>query len=655
MKFPSTFLDEIRDRVPISSVIGKRVQWDRRKSAPSRGDYWACCPFHTEKTPSFHADDRKGRYYCFGCRQAGDIFTFLIEKDGLSFPEAVERLAQEAGLPMPKLTEADEAREQSRASLYDVMELAAAFYEAQLQSSKGAKARGYLSDRGLDPSLQQCFRLGYAPDDRQALRTHLAEKNITLEQMVDAGLLISGEDVPVAYDRFRERVMFPIRDARGKVIAFGGRALSGDLQPKYLNSPETPLFRKGRVLYNFDQARRPTHEQGAIIAVEGYMDVIAMVRAGFANCVAPLGTALTEEQLLLLWRAAPEPILCFDGDSAGLKAAYRALDLALPLLKPGQSLRFALLPEGQDPDDLLKAEGAAAVKAVVSAADPMIEVLWRRAIENNDRSTPERRAQFERDLEAEVSRIGDGKVRQYYAADVTRRISMLLGTRTTRGARLPLRGFMRKLIAVTGRGRGRQGRWKEPPKSWEFVQPASLELKALARKSQSRLKTERRERAILLAIINHPKLLDEFAEIFADLEFSARELDSLRREIIDIAALEASLDAAGLRDQLHRKGFGPLLERIDSQFQRLREWFVLPEAATNDVRTGFRQMVALHRKSVNLARELQAAEAALADHPSEENLKVLNEIREQLRSQAGEEALIDGFGEASGRPQGPVA
>jgi DNA primase len=371
--------------------------------------------------------------------------------------------------------------------------------------------------------------------------------------------------------------------------------------------------------------------------------------------VAPLGTALTEEQLLLLWRAAPEPILCFDGDSAGLKAAYRALDLALPFLKPGQSLRFALLAEDQDPDDLLKTEGATAVKAVVSGAEPMIEVLWRRAIANNDRSTPERRAKFERELEAEVSRIADGKVRQYYAADVRRRISTLMGTGTTRGTQLPLRGLMRKLIAVTGKSRDRKGRWKEPSKPWEFVQPASLELKALARKSQSLLKTERRERAILLTIINHPRLLDEFAEIFADLEFSTRELDSLRREIIDIAALEASLDAASLRDQLQRKGFGPLLERIDGQFQRVREWFVLPEAATNDVRTGFRQMVALHRKSVTLARDLQAAEAALADHPSEENLKVLNEIREQLRSQAGEEALIDGFGEASGRPQGPVA
>ena len=653
MKFPPGFLDEIRNRVSISSVVGKRVQWDRRKSVPARGDFWACCPFHTEKTPSFHADDRKGRYYCFGCKQTGDIFTFLIEKEGVSFTEAVERLAHDAGLDIPKPTQEDQEREVLRASLYDVMEMAAAFFEVQLQSAKGAKARGYLSDRGLPQGVQQSFRLGYAPDDRQALRSHLAEKNVTLEQMIEAGLVVSGDDIPVAFDRFRDRVIFPIRDVRGKVIAFGGRALSDDVQAKYLNSPETPLFHKGRVLYNFDQARTAAHEQGTIIAVEGYMDVIAMARAGFANSVAPLGTALTEEQLALLWRAAPEPILCFDGDSAGLKAAYRALDLALPLLKPGQSLRFALLPEGLDPDDLLKSEGAAAVKAVISAAEPMIEVLWRRAVESNDRSTPERRAQFERELEGEVGRIGDSKVRQYYTADVGGRIRSLFGAAPAKRWRTPFPRLTGKLAAMTAQGRGRKG-WVMP-KPWEFVQPASMELKASARKGQSRQSAERRERAILMAIVNHPRLLDDFAEIFAEIEFSARELDSLRREIIDIAALEASLDAALLRDHLHRKGFGPLLERIDIQFQRLREWFVMPEAAAKDVRTGFRQMVALHRKSVTLARELEAAEVVLAEQPSEENLKVLNEIREQMRSAAGEEALIDGFGEDSGRPQGPVA
>ncbi len=327
---------------------------------------------------------------------------------------------------MPQFSEADVKREEVRASLYDVMEIAAKFFEGELQAARGAKARGYLADRQLTPAIQKEFRIGYGPDDRSALRTHLAEKNVTVEQMIEAGLVISGDDIQVAYDRFRDRVMFPIRDPRGKVIAFGGRALKADAQAKYLNSPETPLFHKGAVLYNHDKARAAAHELGAIIAVEGYIDVIAMHRAGFPNAVAPLGTALTEDQLALLWKAAAEPTLCFDGDSAGIKAAYSALDLALPHLKPGYSLKFALLPEGQDPDDLLKAQGPEAVKAVVETAEPLSDVIWRRALTENDRATPERKAQFERDLRGLLNQIGDETVRKHYMADLTARFDQLV-------------------------------------------------------------------------------------------------------------------------------------------------------------------------------------------------------------------------------------
>ncbi len=427
MRYPPAFLDEIRGRVSISSVVGRKVQWDRRKSHPAKGDFWACCPFHSEKTPSFHAEDRKGRYYCFGCQATGDIFTFLVEKEAVSFAEAVGRLAMEAGLPLPQVTEADQERDNVRASLYEVMEMAAAFFESELQAGGGAAARGYLADRGVTGSIQHQFRIGYAPDGRFALKTHLAGKEVTLEQMTSAGLLVAGDDIPVAFDRFRDRIMFPILDPRGRVIAFGGRAMSAEVAAKYLNSPDTPLFRKGTVLYNFDRARGAAHEKGTIIAVEGYMDVIAMTQAGFANTVAPLGTALTEDQLALLWRTAPEPVLCFDGDSAGQRAADRALDMALPLLLPGKSLRFALLPAGQDPDDLLRSDGAQAVQAVIDAAQTMSDVLWGRALALNDRSTPEKKAQFERDLGAEIDRIGDPKVRQHYQSEMGARVSQLWG------------------------------------------------------------------------------------------------------------------------------------------------------------------------------------------------------------------------------------
>jgi DNA primase len=640
MRVPPSFLEDIRGRVSISSVVGRKVAWDRRKSNPGKGDYWACCPFHGEKSPSFHVDDRKGRYHCFGCKASGDIFTFLVEKEGLSFPEAIERLAGEAGLALPVMSEAEAKREEGRASLYDIMEFAAKFFEAELQAARGSRARGYLADRQLTVAIQKEFRLGYAPDDRSALRSHLADKGITVEQMAEAGLVITGEGIPVAYDRFRDRVMFPIRDPRGRVIAFGGRALSKDVPAKYLNSPETPLFHKGFVLYNLDKARGPAHERQSIIAVEGYVDVIAMHRAGLPHAVAPLGTALTEDQLALLWKQAPEPILCFDGDAAGVKAAHRALDLALPLLQPGHSLRFALLPEGQDPDDLLKAQGAEAVKAVIEAAQPLSEVLWQRALAQNDRSTPERRAQFERDLRNQVNDIRDESVKRHYLSDIIARFRALFNPESSGGRRGAFRSG-----AQAGAKRG----FKPNLRPWDQVQPASNALKRLAGSSSFQTGAERRERMIVLTLINHPDLLHEFLDEFSNLEMTGPELDSLRMQIIDSAALGSGLDGAGLRSHLTREGLGPVLDRLETQARRLNEWFLGSGAAQDDARTGLRQMIALHRKTVTLERELRAAEAAFAADPTEEKLSALMAVREQVSSHAGSEAQVEGFGAASGR------
>ena len=637
MRFAPSFLDDIRGRVSISSVVGRRVAWDRRKTNAGKGDYWACCPFHNEKSPSFHVDDRKGRYYCFGCKQSGDIFTFLVEKEGVSFPEAVERLAGEAGLSMPAFSEDDVRREEIRASLYDVMEIATKFFEAELQSARGAKARGYLSDRQLTAGIQKEFRLGFAPDDRHALRDHLAGAKITVEQMADAGLVISGDDIPVAYDRFRDRVMFPIRDPRGRVIAFGGRALKADVAAKYLNSPETPLFHKGAVLYNHDKARGPAHETGEIVAVEGYMDVIAMHRAGVTHTVAPLGTALTEDQLALLWKMVAEPTLCFDGDSAGIKASYRALDLALPLLKPGHSLKFALLPEGQDPDDLLKSQGPDALKDVIAAAEPLSEVIWRRALTENDRATPERKAQFERDLRNLVSQIGDESVRRHYMADVAGRFDQLF-------QRNPRGGAFRGKTPY-----GLQKPWKKGQKAWETQAPASPQLKAMAASVGASKALERREKLIVLSFINHPDLIHDFLDEFAAVEFSTLALDSLRTQIINSAAIERGLDNSALRSHLISKGFGPDVDRLENQATRLNEWFLGRGAAQDDARTGLRQMFALHRKTVTLVSELKAAEAAFVAEPTEENFNALSGLREELLSATGSEALIAGFGAASGR------
>src|SRR5918998_2888985 len=435
VRYPPQILEEIRARLPASAVVGKRV---RLKKA---GREWrGLSPFNAEKTPSFYVNDQKQFYHCFSSGKHGDIFTFLMETEGLSFPEAVERLAGEAGVPLPKPSREAMAQEEQRKTLYDVTELAAQFFESALQGRFGGRAREYLARRGLSTETQRQFRIGYAPPDRFSLRDHLAGKGVSVEMMVEAGLLVTGEDVSVPYDRFRDRVMFPIEDIRGRAIAFGGRALGADVPAKYLNSPDTPLFNKGRLLYNLHRARKPAHERGTIIAVEGYIDVIAMSMAGFGNTVAPLGTALTEDQLQLLWRSADEPVLCFDGDAAGRRAAFRAVDLALPALTPGKSLRFALLPEGQDPDDLARTGGGAAVERVLKSAHPLVDILWAREIEAGPLDTPERRAALEARLREALAVMRDDTLRRYYREEIEMRLAAL-GPEPTRPNRGGRRGF----------------------------------------------------------------------------------------------------------------------------------------------------------------------------------------------------------------------
>ena len=445
MRFPPSFLDEIRARLPASAVVGRRVKLKKQGR-----EFAGLSPFNAEKTPSFFVNDQKGKWFDFSAQKNGDIFTFLMETEGLSFPEAVERLAKDAGLAMPDRDPEAEEREKKRATLYEVMDLAARFFEESLQSRVGAAARGYLQKRGLGPDLQRRFRIGYARADRSALKEFLAAKDVTQEQMIACGLLVSGDDIPVSFDRFRDRVIFPIADFRGRIVGFGGRALSADVPAKYLNSPETDLFHKGALLYNGAEARKAAHDAGTVIAVEGYVDVIQMVGAGFGHTVAPLGTALTERQLEILWRMADEPILCFDGDSAGLRAAFRAADLALPLLQPGKSLRFALLPGGQDPDDLIRAEGRQAMAAVIAAARPLVDLIWTRETESGSFETPERRAALEARLREIARGIGEESVRRHYAQALNERLAAFFPA--PEPANREWRGASRKREGRAGRG-----------------------------------------------------------------------------------------------------------------------------------------------------------------------------------------------------------
>src|SRR6188472_629911 len=428
MRFTPQFLDELRARLPVSEVVGRRV-----KLKKAGREFKGLSPFQQEKSPSFTVNDQKGFYHDFSSGKHGDIISFLMETEGVGFTEAVERLAAMAGLALPAATPDAARHEQRRKTLYDVMELATKFFADTLASRNGAKARGYLADRAISPAVQVQFRIGYAPSERFALKEYLGSQGIPVEDMVEAGLLVSGDDIPVPWDRFRDRVMFPITDLRGRVIAFGGRALEKDVPAKYMNSPETPLFHKGDNLYNLAAARLATHNGAVLVVVEGYVDVIAMVGAGFPASVAPLGTALTENQLLHLWKMADEPILCFDGDRAGQKAAWRAAELALPLLAPGKSLRFALLPEGQDPDDLARSGGRGAIEEVIAAARPLADMIWSRELEGGNFATPERRAALEARIKELSNGIRDEVVRRYYRDDFAERLQRAFAPEGGRG------------------------------------------------------------------------------------------------------------------------------------------------------------------------------------------------------------------------------
>ncbi|MGJ8544880.1 MAG: DNA primase [Sulfitobacter sp.] len=418
MSLPPGFLDELRTRASLSQVVGRKVTWDPRKSNQGKGDMWSPCPFHQEKSASFHVDDRKGFYYCFGCHAKGDAISFVRETENVSFMEAVEILAREAGMPMPERDPRAQQKADKRGDLAEVMELAVKWFRLQLRTGQASTAREYLTGRGLDEAACNRWEIGFAPDSWQGLWDALKGKDVADELILGAGLAKPSSKGGKPYDTFRGRIMFPIRDARGRAIAFGGRAMDPADKAKYLNSPETELFDKGRSLYNVKDARVAAGKGQPLLVAEGYMDVIALSEAGFGAAVAPLGTAITEHQLAMLWRIAPEPIITLDGDTAGQRAALRLIDLALPMLEAGQSLRFAMMPEGQDPDDLLKSAGAGALQKLIDAALPMVRLLWQRETEGKVFDSPERKAGLDKALREKIKLIKDPSIRSHYGQEI---------------------------------------------------------------------------------------------------------------------------------------------------------------------------------------------------------------------------------------------
>jgi DNA primase len=661
MRFSPHLLDEIRARLPVSQVVGRKV------ALKKKGREWSgLSPFKMEKTPSFFVNDHKGFYHCFASGEHGDIFTFLIKTEGLSFPEAVERLAAEAGVALPKPEVRDQEVYDQRQRLSAVLEASVAYYQEQLAGPGGAEARRYLSEkRGLRRETITSFRLGYAPNSRTGLKEHLTKLGFSVEEQALSGMLISGEDIREPYDRFRHRVMFPIADWKGRTIAFGGRALDPDAPAKYLNSPETPLFHKGHNLYNAHLARAVAHDNDRVIAVEGYMDVVALTEAGFAESVAPLGTALTPEQVGLLWRMTPEPILCFDGDNAGKKAAHRAIDTVLPMLKPGMSVRFAFLPDGLDPDDLVRQQGPEAMEAALAAAQPLAQVLFDREWAQDDWSTPERRARLEQQIRMLTARIEDGSVRSHYEQDMRRRLQSAWGhdrgaapfrpSRETGFGRQPapggrptanFRGTPAGGYARGGRpgmgGRspgfgGQRGPFPAGGPAVHALPSSSLLSSSLV--SNDKTRPNYRELLLIRTLLNHPWLATEDAERLSEVTFTSPVLSRLLDAILAAVSLDNSLDSSGLRSHLVQTGFGGVLDLVDRSVTHKCDRFAEPNAGHAEVEAGWRHALALHERQVGLKAALESAERAWHEDRSEDAFQRICELQAELERLARPEGL----------------
>jgi len=611
MAFPPEFLDEIRARVALAGVIGQRVKLVRRGR-----ELLGLCPFHNEKTPSFSVVEDKGFYHCFGCGAHGDVIGFVMRHENLPFPEAVERLAGEAGIAVPELSPEERVRERERHSLYSVVEAACAWLAAQLAPPAGAGARGYLEARGVSAGMVETFRLGFAPDSRGALKAALAGQDISEAMMLAAGLLIQPEGSGrEPYDRFRGRLIFPITDRRGRVIAFGGRIL-GAGEPKYLNSPETAVFHKGAHLYGYALAAERARRKNSVVAVEGYMDVIALHQAGIANAVAPLGTAITEAQVEALWRLAPEPVLCFDGDAAGRRAAFRAGERVLPRLRVGHSLRFAWLPAGEDPDSLLSNGGPDRLREVLGRAATLADLLWELVTGKGALATPERQAGARQRLRELVAQIPDADLRFYFERHFQDRIWKALRAEREKGRGGQAPGAARS-----------PGRRDEGPSR----DIAGSELAGAA---------ESRERRLLQILLLHPELVAEVAEEIAQLDFASGRLDALRDAILGAIGPEGDAPAELAQTLGEDERVARLVLDLTGQEARAKNWQGRGERGeVKAVRSELRQILDLQHLG-DLERLKREAEASFAADPSEQNSEKLNSAIRMLHDAPGREEEI---------------
>ncbi|MEB3702176.1 DNA primase [Candidatus Bealeia paramacronuclearis] len=581
------FFDQLRARIRLSEIVSRQVKLIRRGR-----EYTGLCPFHTEKSPSFTVNDQKSFYHCFGCGAHGDALKFLMEIEKYSYREALEELAQKAGLEVPQYVPSKEA-ERFNNDFYSIVEETVRYFEGSLQKSPGAFARDYLEKRGMTPSTISKFRLGFSPDTRYGLLEHLKSKKFPLESIIELGLGIQPEGGKAPYDRFRGRLMFPIFNFQEKPVAFGGRIL-GEGEPKYLNSPENPLFHKGSLLFNFPNARKSQTEP--LLIVEGYMDVIAMDQAGFGSVVAPMGTALTEEQIQLAWRLDPQPIICFDGDLAGQKAALRAADRALPLLKAGHTLRFAFLPKGQDPDSLLRQGQRKVFENLIAAPMPLVDLLWKTLIPAQGRLTPENIALLEKRIDEEVNKIEDDSLKQHFRYDLRGRFFTEYSSKNKRDKNNEAKKLHNSNLLLNSSS------------NFYIIQ----------------------QKLLLATVVNHPHILREVVEDLANLEIQDEQMQNLRDDLLSGATDETNESTQALKDFLILKGHQDALTILASETLLTHGAFARESSELEEARRGWQEVYYHHLERKRLEEEIELATKSLAEAPSQEVWDQVKALKEAL-------------------------
>ena len=616
MRFDDRLLDEIKSRLRLSDVIGRTVKLRRQGR-----EYVGLSPFTKEKSPSFFVNDDKGFFHDFSSGKHGDLISFLQETERLSFPEAVERLAAEAGVSLPEVDPRGAEEDKKRQGLQDWLQAAGAWFEAELRRPGGKEARAYLDRRGLKEADWSRFGLGYAPPERTRLKDYLIAKGALPTELVDAGLLIAPEDGGAPYDRFRERIIFPIQDARGRPVSFGGRALDANARAKYLNGPETELFHKGRVLYGLAEARKLLHAGGEgapLVVVEGYMDVIACQRAGVAG-VAPLGTALTEEQMEVLWRLHPEPTLCFDADGAGRRAASRSIDRALPLIRPGKSFRFASLSGGKDADDVLREQGAGALKSQLAEATPLVEALFVRERDVEPLDTPERRMAFKARLRQAAQTIHEKDLAEAYRQELLARFDSAF-------PREPAARFQGSGVSAYGRGRN----FRPPPA------PTTPEAKSAASRLTQRSKVpDPIPAAVASMVLAHPDVMEGHLEQLEAIGFGDPALSDLAKEIIRLRLEGDVLDSEALARHLAAKGFGVLLSEVDKAAKRAALSFLDPNLPLAAAKSSWAHAFDLLARLSTIEDAIVSAKARLETRRDMEAMEGLKAERDALRRSIG--------------------